>query len=163
MATAEEKWQALWKAEKTTCTEYTGHRAIMDWAGYGSAQEERRKAAWHWLSDRLQALRDGEYPSDDAEITRLRIDYIDAVINEGYQAYWWHVPDYPRDYGTDDESCKIKERAYYCSFFGEGKPPELSVSRATATPRPWRRRHRRQLPVARRPAVVDCRLRRRRH
>ena len=120
MASREEQWKALWKAEKATCTEYTGHRAIMDWSGYGDAQEKRRKAAWHWLDDRIAEIQAGKHHDDDPNQDQMRVNYMQAVL-DGYDHYWWNVPDYPRDHATDDESCKIKERSYYCSFFGEGK------------------------------------------
>lgn len=120
MASREDQWKALWKAEKTTCHEYTGHRAIMDWSGYGDKQEQRRKDAWHWISDRIEEIRAGKHHDDDEGQDKMRIEYMQAVL-DGYSHYWWDVPAYPRDKATDDESCKIKERTYYCSFFDEGK------------------------------------------
>lgn len=119
MSSRQEQWAGLWKKEKTTCHEYTGHRNIMDWLGYGSAQEQRRKAAWHWINDQIERLEDGHDASDDAAVTKDRISYMQAVL-DGYNHYWWTVPAYPRANATDDESCKIKERCFYASFFDDG-------------------------------------------
>lgn len=119
MASREDQWKALWKAEKTTCHELTGNRAIKDWEGYTDGMDNRRHAAWDWIENRIAEIQAGEHHDDDKGQDDQRVDYMQAVL-DGYNHYWWDVPAYPRDSATDVESVFIKERTYYCSFFDEG-------------------------------------------
>jgi hypothetical protein len=112
-------WKHLGDAEKTTCEEYTFLRRLMDWAGYDDAQTQRRKDAWHWLDDRLDCY--ATKGSDCASWANAsqRADYIDAVINRGYDVLHYAQASYPRDWmpgGHDDQNVYVKERCYWLSF-----------------------------------------------
>jgi hypothetical protein len=110
------EWQYLGDGEQATCEEYTFLRRLEDWQGYDDAQTARRKAAWHWLNDRL-----AEYESGAAAHwahASERESYIDAVLH-GYDELHFKQAEYPRDWlpnGHDDQNVYAKERCYYVSF-----------------------------------------------
>jgi hypothetical protein len=109
-------WKYLGDAEKTTCEEYTFLRRLEDWDGYDDAQTARRKAAWHWLNDRLAEYEAGEH--DDWEHHAERAKYIDSVLH-GHDELHYTAKDYPRDWlpsGHDDQNVYVKERCYYLAF-----------------------------------------------
>jgi hypothetical protein len=116
MTDHESQWKYLGDAEKTTCEEYTFLRRLMDWTGYDDAQEQRRKAAWHWLDARADEYNAGDHEtwSHAAE----RADYIDAVLH-GYDELHYGQESYPRDWmpgGHDDQNVYVKERCYYLKW-----------------------------------------------
>jgi hypothetical protein len=118
MASRDQQWAWLGDAEKTTCEEYTFLARIQDWKGYGSDQDTRRTAAWHWLKDRLDCY--GKKGSDCTGWAHAkdRADYIDAVLH-GYDKLHFTSPAYPRDWMPgyhDDQNVYVKERTYYLSF-----------------------------------------------
>lgn len=127
MASREEQWKMLDKVEKTHCHEYTGHRNIMDWEGYTQGMEDRRKAAWHWINDRIEHIKKNMADSSDAENKEYdradRKAYMQAVL-DGYDHYWWDVPNYPLDHATDAERVWLKERQYYMMEDGKQDKPD---------------------------------------
>lgn len=118
-----DNWKYLGPAEQTTCEEYTFLRRLMDWDGYTSNQEQRRKDAWHWLKDRLDCY--GRSGSDCRSWAnwQQRRDYIDAVINHGLDELHFGQASYPRDWCAEtdnvDENVLIKERCYYVKWNSE--------------------------------------------
>jgi hypothetical protein len=109
-------WKYLGDAEKTTCEEYTFLVRLQDWPGYGVEQTERRKAAWHWLNDRVKQYASGA--NDDWGHAEQRQAYIDSVLH-GYDELHYDQADYPRDWmpgGHDPQNVFVKERAYYVAW-----------------------------------------------
>lgn len=153
MSTRDEQWKTLWKAEKAHCQEYTGLRAIMDWQGYTDSMTNRRKAAWHWIDDRIADIKAGKYHDDDKGQDQDRIEYMQAVL-DGYSNYGWKVPAYPREKATDVEAAYIKERAYYASFFGDGMEDEGEASPVEEQQK--RKRSNYDWLVSRRQWILDC-------
>jgi hypothetical protein len=116
MSDRDAQWKYLGDAEKTTCEEYTFLRRLEDWSGYDDPQAQRRKDAWHWLSDRLGEYEAGEH--NDWSHHADREAYIDAVLH-GYDELHYSAASYPRDWmpnGHGDQNVYVKERCYYVAF-----------------------------------------------
>lgn len=109
-------WDYLGEAEQNTIDEYCGHVAISDWNAYTDAQSDRRKAAWHWLNDRLACYNRNGSDCQSWEHWQQRRDYIDSVVNGNNREIHRAGPNYPADTNTDNERVYIEEREYYLAW-----------------------------------------------
>jgi hypothetical protein len=120
MSTHDEQFKKLTDSEKNTNDEYCGLFELKDWPEYSSAQEERRKAAWHWMSDRLDEIKDlisSSSNDENHENSRYdRRDFIKALIEDGVRKVYRKGPNYPSTHSTDIETVYIEEREYYLAW-----------------------------------------------
>jgi hypothetical protein len=106
-------WQYLTHSEQATCDEYTDHTLYTSHAGYSDDVTKRRKAAWHWLSDRLEYLKTDGKGDKHAEDRR---QHINSIVNGDNRDVHNAGPNYPQDHLTDQESVHVREREQYCAY-----------------------------------------------